>query len=126
MRTTAQRIAAFEARMLSSLVDPVLSAVAALATANYAAYVNVFVPNQVALRAILNDEGVQVIDVGPYEAFHGELFHLDQKFSGPTLQAAFCILVAKWADVAHLGAAAQPILERIGADIYTLEACGTL
>ena len=126
MRTTAQRIAAYEARMLSSLVDPVLSAVSTLAVANYSAYVNVFVPNQVALRAILNDEGVQIIDFGPYEAFHGELFHLDQQFSGPALQAAYCILVAKWADTAHLGAAAQTILERIGADIYTLEACGTL
>lgn len=126
MRTTAQRIAAFEARMLTSIIDPVLSAVAALATTNYAAYVNDFVPKQVALRVILNDEGVPVIDFGPYEAFHGELYSLNSKFAGPTLQAAFCILVAKWADTAHLGAAAQPILERIGADIYTLEACGTL
>jgi len=126
MRTTAQRIAAYNARMLSSLVDPVLSAVATLASTNYAAYVNVFVPKQEALRAILNDEGVQVIDYGPYEAFHGELYHLSLKFAGPALQAAFCILVAKWADAAHLDAAAQTILERIGADLYTLEACGTL
>lgn len=126
MRTTQQRIDAFDARMLSSLVDPVLSAVAALASANYAAYVNVFVPKQEALRVILNDEGVQIIDYGPYEAFHGELYHLSIKFAGPALQAAYCILVAKWADTAHLGAAAQTILERIGADIYTLEACGTL
>lgn len=126
MRTTAQRIAAYNARALSSLWDPVLSAVSSLAQANYAAYVNVFVPNQVALRAILNDEGVQVIDFVAYEAFHGELFHLSQSFAGPALQAAYCILVAKWADSAHLDAAAQPILERIGLDIYTLAACGTL
>lgn len=126
MRTTQQRIDAYDARALSSLFDPVLSAVAALASANYAAYVNVFVPKQVALRAILNDEGVQVIDFGPYEAFHGELYHLSIKFAGPALQAAYCTLVAKWADAAHLGAAAQTILERIGADLYTLEACGTL
>ena len=126
MRTTAQRIAAYNARALSSLWDPVLSAVSSLAQANYAAYVNVFVPNQVALRAILNDEGVQVIDFVAYEAFHGELFHLSRSFAGPALQAAYCILVAKWADSAHLGAAAQTILERIGLDIYTLDACGTL
>lgn len=126
MKTTAQRIAHYNARMLSSLVDPTLSAVSTLAQANFAAYVNDFVPNQVALRAILNDEGVPVIDVGAYEAFHGELYHLSQSYSGPALQAAFCILVAKWADTAHLGAAAQAILERIGADIYTLDACGTL
>jgi len=126
VKTTAQRIAHYNARMLSSLVDPTLSAVSTLAQANFAAYVNDFVPNQVALRAILNDEGVPVIDVGAYEAFHGELYHLSQSYSGPALQAAFCILVAKWADTAHLGASAQAILERIGADIYTLDACGTL
>jgi len=126
MRTTAQRIAAYNARMLSTLVDPVLSAVSAIQQANFAAYVNEFVPKQVALRVILNDEGVQVIDYAAYEAFHGELYRLFKSFAGPALQAAFCILVAKWADTAHLGLAAQPILERVGADIYTLDACGTL
>jgi len=126
MRTTAQRIDAYNARMLTSIIDPVLSAMAALAGVNYAAYVTVFVPKQEALRVILNDEGVPLVDFGPYEAFHGELYHLSVVSAGPTLQAAFCILVAKWADTAHLGPAAQTILERIGADIYTLEACGTL
>jgi len=126
MRTTAQRIAHYNARMLSSLIDPVLSAVSTLAQTNYAAYVNLFVPKQEALRVILNDEGVAVIDFVAYEAFHGELYALSTRFAGPALQAAFCILVAKWADTAHLDAAAQTILERIGADIYTLEACGTL
>jgi len=126
MRTTAQRIAAYNARMLSSLIDPVLSAVNAAAIENFSAYVIDFVPNQVALRVILNDEGVDLIDVAAYEAFHGELYGLSKRFAGPALQAAYCILVAKWADTAHLGAAAQAILERIGLDIYTLTGCGTL
>lgn len=126
MRTTAQRIAAYEARMLSSLVDPVLSAVNAAAVENFTAYATDFVPNQEAVRAILNDEGVDVITVAGYEAFHGELYHLSKQFAGPLLQAAYCILVAKWADTAHLGAAAQAVLERIGLDVYTLDACGTL
>ncbi|HUX29549.1 MAG TPA: hypothetical protein VMV78_02850 [Thiobacillus sp.] len=126
MRTTAQRIAHYNARMLSSLVDPVLSAVSALAQANYATYVNVFVPKQEALRVILNDEGVAVTDFAAYEAFHGELYALSTRFAGPALQAAYCILVAKWADASHLDAAAQTILERIGLDLYTLAACGTL
>lgn len=126
MRTTAQRKAAYEARMLSSLVDPVLSARNASQVASFNTYVNDFVPKQEALRAILDDEGVNVIDVAGYEAFHGELYHASQSFAGPTLQTEFCILVAKWADTAHLGAAAQTILERIGEDIYSLTACGTL
>lgn len=126
MRTTAQRKAAYEARMLSSLIDPVLSARNASQVASFNAYVDLFVPKQEALRAILNDEGVSVIDVAGYEAFHGELFHASQSFAGPALQAEFCILVAKWAGDAHLGAAAQTILERIGSTIYSLDACGTL
>jgi hypothetical protein len=125
VRTTAQRIAKFNARMLSSLIDPVLSAVQSLASANYTTYVNAFVPKQVALRAVLNDEGVSVIQVAAYEAFHGELYHLTTQFAGPALQAAFCILVTKWSDAAHLGAGAETVLIRIGADLYALDACGT-
>lgn len=126
MRTTAQRNAKYNARMLSSLIDPTLSAVQALQQANFAAYTNVFVPKQLALRVILSDEGVSVIEFVAYEAFHGELYSASTKYTGPALQAEFCILVAKWADTSHLGPAAQTILERIGADMYTLAACGTL
>jgi len=126
MRTTAQRSAKYKARMLTSLIDPVLSAVNSLAVTNFDAYINVFVPNQEALRVILNDEGVNIIDVLAYEAFHGEVYALSTKFSGPAAQAEFCILVAKWSDASHLGAAAQAILERIGLDIYTYTGCGTL
>ena len=126
MRSTAQRIAAYNARMQSSLIDPTLSAKAALQQANFEAYANDFVAKQVQLRAILNDEDVKVIEVGAYEAFHGELYQLSKQFSGATAQTEFCILVAKWADTAHLGASAQSVLERIGADLYSLDACGTL
>lgn len=123
MKTTLQRSAHYAARMVSSLIDPVLSAVNAAAVANYDAYLNTFVPKQVALRAILNDEDIPIIQFGAYEAFHGELYGLSQKFAGPALQTAFCTLVAKWCDTAHLGAPAETVLERIGADIYALDAC---
>lgn len=123
MKTTAQRLAHYQARMVSSLIDPVLSAVNAAAITNFAAYLNIFVPNQFALRAILNDEDIPIIQIAAYEAFHGELYGLSRRFAGPTLQTAFCTLVAKWSDTAHLGATAETILERIGADIYTLSAC---
>jgi hypothetical protein len=125
MRTAAQRIAKYNARMVSSLVDPVLSAVNSQASANFLAYLANFYPNQLALRAILNDEDVPIIQYAPYEAFHGELFHLSQSFAGPALQTAFCNLVAKWMDTAHLGAGAEAILTRIGVDVYHLDACGT-
>jgi hypothetical protein len=126
MKSTAQRIAKYNARMLSSLVDPVLSAVQTLQQANFAAYATDFVPKQEQLRAILSDAGVSVIQMAGYEAFHGELYSAWLKYSGPALQAEFCILVAKWADTSHLGATEQATLEKIGADIYSLDACGTL
>jgi len=126
MRTTAQRIAKYNARMLSSLVDPVLSAAQAQQQANFASYAIDFVPKQQGLRAIMSDEGISVYQMAGYEAFHGEVYTASKKYSGAALQAEFCILVAKWADTAHLGAAAQAILERIGADLYSLDACGTL
>jgi hypothetical protein len=126
MRTSAQRIAKYNARMLSSLIDPVLTAEQALAQANFAAYANDFVPKQEQLRAILSDEGVRVIDMAGYEAFHGELYSASKKYTGPALQAEFCILVAKWMDTSHLGTTSQQVLERIGKDIYSLNACGTL
>jgi hypothetical protein len=126
MRTSAQRIAKYNARMLSSLIDPTLTAVQTLQQANFGAYANDFVTKQEALRAIMSDEGVSVFTMAAYEAFHGELYSASRKYTGPALQAEFCILVAKWADTSHLGAAAQTILERIGADIYSLDACGTL
>jgi len=126
VKTTAQRIAKYNARMVSSLVDPVLTAVQTLQQTNFAAYATDFVPKQQALRVILSDEGISVIDMAGYEAFHGEVYSASKKYTGPALQSEFCILVAKWADTSHLGAAAQTILERIGADIYSLDACGTL
>jgi hypothetical protein len=125
MRTTAQRYAHYTARMVSSQIDPVLSAVQAAAANNYLAYLVKFVPNQTALREILNDEGVLVSQVASYEAFHGELFHASQAFAGEALQTLFCTLLAKWSDTAHLGAGSTAILQRIGTDIYHLDACGT-
>lgn len=125
MKTALQRLGHYNARMVSSLIDPVLSAVNAAQISNFAEYLNVFVPNQEALRVILNDEGVTVIQVLGYEAFHNELFSASRKFAGPALETMFSNLVTKWSDTAHLGVGAEPILLRIGADIYALGVLGT-
>jgi len=125
MKTTAQRIAKYNARMLSSLIDPVLSAVQTLAQANFATYATEFVPKQEGLRAILSDEGISVIEMLAYEAFHNELYGAFKRYSGPALQDEFCIVVTKWSDTAHLGATASAVLERIGTDLYSLDACGS-
>lgn len=87
MKTAAQRIAHFEARMVSSLIDPVLTAINAHAVANYTAYAIDFVPFQSQLQATLDAAGV----LGPirllYEAYFGELYGLKRRMAGPALNA---------------------------------------
>jgi len=87
MKTAAQRIAHYEARMVSSLVDPVLTAVNAAAVANFTAYAMEFVPFQSQLQAQLDTDGI----LGPirllYEAYFGELYGLSKRMKGPALNA---------------------------------------
>jgi len=125
MKTTAQMQAAYNARMLSSLIDPTLSARIASQVDNFNAHVDEFTPNRIAMRAILGEEDVPIIQIVAYEAFHGSLFHLTKVTSGPGLQTAFENLVTQWSSTARLGAGAAPILERIGVDVYHLDAFGT-
>ena len=125
MRTTLQRSAKYQARMLSSLLDPVIAAVNAAAAVNYETYVNDFVPNQVALRVHLSDAGIMPIEFGAYEAYHGELYHLSKVCSGASLQASAQALIDKWSDTAHLGAGASTLLAEIASDIYHILLLGT-
>jgi len=96
MKTDAVRIAHYNARMLSTLVDPTVAAKQALAAANFSVYVLAFYPKQVALRAILAGLGIPTIQFGPYEAFHGKIFHLAQTTTGLAAIASATILVTAW------------------------------
>jgi hypothetical protein len=125
MISASRRKAKFAARMQSSQLDPTLAAVSANAVANYGAYLEDFYPNQVSLRTILNAAGIQPIWFGAYEAFHGELYHLYKVCAGPALDAACAVLVDKWSDSAHLGAAAATVLSQIATDIYHITTPGT-
>ena len=125
MKTSAQMQTAYQARMLSSLIDPTLSARVASQVANFNAHVNEFTPNRVAMRAILSEEDVPIIKIAAYEAFHGSLFHLSKVATGPALQTAFENLVTQWSSTPRLGAGAATILTRIGVDVYHLDAFGT-
>jgi hypothetical protein len=125
MKTDAQRIAKYNARMLSSLLDPTVAAVSALATANYNSYITDFYPNQLALRALLSAAGILPIRFAAYEAYHGELYHLSKVCTGDAFVAAVTILVAKWADTQHLGAGAATLLNQIAEDIYHVSGLST-
>lgn len=99
MRSASQRIDAYNARMQSSLIDPVLTAVNPLAQANYAAYVGTFYPFQVALRDWMDTDGIHGTDAFQYEAFNGEMFSAYRRFKGPSLDAQATVLVDKYEDM---------------------------
>lgn len=97
MRTAAQRIAAYEARMQSTLIDPVLVAVNDLAIANFTTYAMDWAAvKQPALHTVLNNDGI----LGPvrfmYEAYAGELYALSLRYSGTALDAMAQIKHDKW------------------------------
>jgi hypothetical protein len=118
MRTSAQRIAKYNARMQSSLIDPTLSAVQALQQANYSDYVNDFYPKQLAMRAVLETYSMPVPMIAGFEAFHGEIYHLYKTVSGILLTAAMQIIVTKWADAMHLGPGNKAVLIDICLTVY--------
>jgi hypothetical protein len=116
MRTDAQRIAAFNARMLSSLVDPTYSAVQTMAVANFAAYATDFYLKQQQLRTLLNGWGIATSQYFAYEAFHGEIYHLAKVASGPSAVLMATALVAKYVSMFLVAAN----LKAICLDIYSI------
>jgi len=118
MRTTAQRKAAYAARMLSTLIDPTIAAKSAGAIVNFNAYVDAFVPKQMALRVILNDYPLDPITFGGYEAFNGEMYHLSKVCQGEALTLAATTLRSKWQQPDKIGPAGSDILKRIQLQMY--------
>jgi hypothetical protein len=102
--------------MLSSLIDPTLSAVNTMAVANFAAYATDFYPKQVQLRTILDGLGVVAIRYAMYEAYHGELYHLSKVASGSSAVAQATVLVTKYTTLG----ADVPTLKQIALDIYAI------
>jgi len=113
MRTAAQRIAAYRARMQSSLIDPVLQAISGLASANYAAYANEFVPKQQALRQLLDAAGYTANKYLIYEAFNAELYGVWRRLSGESLVAEADVLVDKYVAMGAVEATLRSIASSI-------------
>jgi len=120
VKTIAQRVAHYDARMQSSLIDPVLTARNAAAVANFTAYEVDFYPKQVALRAILVAAAIPTAQFAGYEAFHGKLYHLSKTTSGAGLVADATVLIAYWKAPARLGAGAEATLKLIAGTIYAI------
>jgi len=118
MRTAAQRIAKYNARMLSTLLDPTLAAVNAQAVTNYNLYVQDFYPKQVQMRTILDSFSMPTPMIAGFEAFFGELYHVSKVATGDILTAAAAVLVTKWSDTAHLGAGNASVLKAVALGVF--------
>jgi hypothetical protein len=120
MKTDSQRKAAYEARMLSTLLDPTGAAVVAKAVTNFNTYVDDFVPKQAQLRVILDGAGLSSFLYAGFEAFFGELYHLSKVTSGPGLVANAVPLIIKWSSAAKLGTGNLSVLKSIALDIFNI------
>lgn len=120
MRTAAQRIAKYNARMVSSQLDPVRAAATAAAQANYAGYATEFVPYQEKLRVELAAANIDTAQFVFYEAFNGELYHLWRTTSGASLIKAAGVLVGRWGHASRLGAAALPLLKSLANAVFSV------
>jgi len=118
MRTDAQRIAKYNARVLSSLIDPTLSAMFTQQKANYATHASAFYVKQQALRIIINAQAIPPWAVLGVEAFNGEMFKYSKQYAGLMLDTRALMLCNKWGDTSHLGAALRPLLVDICLTLY--------
>jgi len=120
MRTAAQRIAKYNARMVSSQLDPVRAALQTQQQANYAAYAVDFIPKQQQLRAILDAQGIDVAQYVFYEAYMGEIYHISKVSSGASAIVAATAVQGRWAHASRLGAGAAAALKGIAQDIFNI------
>jgi len=88
LRSAAQRIDAYNARMVSSLIDPKIAAVNTAAKANFAAHVTPYVAFQQLVHQYLDSEGALPVEYFNYNAYAGEIWHIDKHFSGAAAIAA--------------------------------------
>jgi hypothetical protein len=116
MKTDAQRIANYNLRMLSTLIDPTLAAVTTMAVANFGAYASDFYAKQGVLRGILNGFGIATSLYFQYEAFSAEIYHLSKVATGASAVTTATALVTKYTAL-FLPAAN---LKKICNDVYSI------
>jgi hypothetical protein len=116
MKTAAQRIAHYNARMSSSLIDPVLTAVNAIAQANYLTFASDITQKQIDTVAVLDTDGIGAAFRYLYLAYSNQLYHLSKFYSGTALVTEATILHAKY--VAQFLATAT--LKKIALNVYTI------
>lgn len=116
MRTAAQRIAKYEARMVSTLLDPVLSAVNVQQKANFGIYATEWVPLQEAVHTYLTGQPIYPSEYFNYNAFAGEIYHVSKRFAGQAAINAGSDLVLKYLTMGCTGVH----LRAIAANVFNI------
>lgn len=109
MRTAQQRIDAYNARMQSSQIDPVLTAVNAVQQARHTSHVTAFYPKQLLLRDYMNLNGYYGNGAFKLEAYNGECYAISRSFEGPAAIVQCAVLVAKYTSLGCQAAALKEI-----------------
>jgi hypothetical protein len=120
MRTAAQRIAKYNARMVSSQLDPVRAALVANQQANYAGYATEFVPYQQKLRVELATLGIDPAQFVFYEAWNGQVYHAWKTTSGASLIKAVAAINGRWAHASRLGTAKAATLVALALAVWNI------
>jgi hypothetical protein len=120
MKPASTRIAHYNNRMLSTSLDPTISAVATSVAANYKTFADDYVIKQGGLHAILDPAGVPLVAFAAYNAFNGRMYHFSKITAGPALIAIASGLVSQYSSAARLGTGAATTLKKICLDLYQI------
>jgi hypothetical protein len=96
MKSAADRIAHYINRMTSSQLDPVLAAVHTTQKANFAAYAIDWVAKSQAVHNYLDNQGTNPLEYFMFDAFAGEIYHIEQHFQGAAAVAGATDIVNKY------------------------------
>lgn len=116
MVSAAIRIAHYNNRMSSSLLDPVFTAVADMAKAHYLVHAIDITQRQIDTVAILDTDGILGAFRFLYLAYSNQLYHLCKVYSGTPLVSEATTLCTKY--TAQFLAAAT--LKKIAHDVYAI------
>ncbi len=116
MVPAATRIAHYNNRMASSLIDPVLAAVTSLAQANYLTHAMEITSKQIDTVAVLDTDGILGAFRFLYLAYSNQLYHLTKIYSGTALVSEATTLCTKY--TAQFLAAAT--LKKIALNVYAI------
>lgn len=119
-RTSAKRIAQYDARYDPTSWALKVAASQAGAVGDFAAFVNSWVPIRDAIVVVLNERGIFPLFIGQFLAYGSRIWKLMQVYTGDSegLQVAVGVLIVQWA-ARGLGTA---VLTAIRDEVFSISA----